>query len=37
MRGITPKYYGNFNCLNFLHSIAAENKYESHKKVCDAF
>ena len=34
LRGITSKYHGNFHCLNCLHSFAAKNKHESHKKVC---
>ena len=34
LRGITPKYHGDFYCLNCLHSFATKNKRESHKKVC---
>ena len=32
---ITSKHYGNFYCLNCLHSFATENKWESDKKVCE--
>ena len=35
LRGITSKHHGNFYCLNCLHSFAAENKRESHKKLCE--
>ena len=31
---ITSKHYGNFYCLNCLHSFRAENKFKSHEKVC---
>ena len=27
------KHHGDFYCLNYLHSFAAENKCESHKKA----
>ena len=33
LTGITSKHYGNFYCLNFLHSFRTKNKLESHKKV----
>ena len=33
LRGITSKHHGDFYCLNFRNSFAAENKRESHKKV----
>ena len=32
-RGKKFKHHGDFNCLNLLHSFAAENKRESHKKL----
>ena len=35
LRGITSKQHGDFYCLNFLQSFAAENKRESHKKLCE--
>ena len=35
LRGITSKHHGDFYCLNFLQSFAAENKRESHKKLCE--
>ena len=35
LRGITSKHHSDFYCLNCIHSFAAENKYESHKKVCE--
>ena len=34
LRGITSKHHGDFYCLNCLHSFAAEEKLELHKKVC---
>ena len=33
LRGITSKHYGDFCCLNFLHSFRTKNKSESHKTV----
>ena len=35
LRGITSKHYGDFYCLNCLHSFRTENKLESHKRVCE--
>ena len=35
LRGITSKHYGDFCCLNYLHSFTTKNKIESHKKVCE--
>ena len=35
LRGITSKHYGDFYCLNCLHSFATENKLETHKTVCE--
>ena len=32
LRGITSKYYGDFYCLNCLHSFRTKNKLESHKE-----
>ena len=32
LRGITSKDYGDFYCLNLIHSFATENRRESHKK-----
>ena len=29
------KYYGDFYCLNWLHSLVRENKRQSHKNVCE--
>ena len=34
LRGITSKHHGEFFCINYHHSFAAENKREFHKKVC---
>ena len=31
---ITPKYYGDFYCLNCLHSLE-EKKLESHKEYAN--
>ena len=35
LRRIRSKHYGNFYCLNSLHSFATRIKLESHKKSCD--
>ena len=35
LRGITSKHYGDFYCLNCLHSFRTKNKLESHKRVCE--
>ena len=35
LRGITSKYYGDFYCLNCLHSFRTKSKLESHKKLCE--
>ena len=32
LRGLTPKHYGDFYCLNCLHCFRTKNKLESHKK-----
>ena len=29
------KHHCDFYCLNILHSLAIENKRESHKKICE--
>ena len=34
LRGITSNHYGDFHCLNCLHSFRTKNKFESHKKGC---
>ena len=34
LRGITSKHYGDFYCLNCLHSFRTENKLKSHEKIC---
>ena len=34
LRGIPSKHYGDFYCLNCLHSFNTKNKFDSHKKVC---
>ena len=34
LRGITSKHYGDFYCLNCLHSFRTKNKLESHKTLC---
>ena len=31
---MASKYYGDFYCLNCLHSFRIKSKLESHKKVC---
>ena len=33
LRRITSMHYGDFNCLNCLHSFPKKEKLESHKKV----
>ena len=33
LRGTTSKNYGDFYCLNCLHSFRTKSKLESHKKV----
>ena len=33
LREITSKHYGDFYCLNCLHSFRTRNELESHKKV----
>ena len=35
LRGITSKPYGDFYCLNCLHSFGTKNKIELHKKLCE--
>ena len=35
LKGIISKHYGDFYCLNCLHSFATRNKRESYKKVCE--
>ena len=35
LRRITSKHYGDFNCLNCLHSVRTKNKLESHKRECE--
>ena len=35
LRAITPKHHHDFHCINCLHSFAAENKRESHEKICE--
>ena len=35
LRKIMSKHHGDFSCLNCRHCFATENKYESHKKVCE--
>ena len=34
-RGVTSKHYGDFYCLNCLHSFVTEKRLESHKKACE--
>ena len=34
-RGITSEHYGDFYCLNCLHSFRTKNKLELHKKSCE--
>ena len=29
------KHYGDFYCLNCLHSFRTKNKLQSHKRVCE--
>ena len=33
-KGIRSKHYGDFYCLNCLHSFRIKKKLESHKKLC---
>ena len=35
LRGIASNNYGDFYCLNCLHSFRTKNKFESNKKVCE--
>ena len=35
LRGIASKYYGEFYCMNFLHSIRTKNKLGWDKRVCE--
>ena len=35
LRGITSKHYGDFYCLDCLHSFRTKNKLELHKRVCE--
>ena len=35
LRGITSKDYGDFYCLNCLHSFKTKNKLDLHKNVCE--
>ena len=37
LRGITSKNYGDFYCLNYLHSLRTKNKLELHKRICKNF
>ena len=32
---ITPKHYGDFYCLNCLHSFRTKYNLQSHKNVCE--
>ena len=34
LRRITSKHYGDFYCMNCLHSFRTKNRLESHKRVC---
>ena len=34
LRKITWKYYGDFYCLNCVHSFQTENKLKFYEKVC---
>ena len=34
-RGKASKPYGDFYCLNCLHCLRANNKFELHKRVCE--
>ena len=34
LREITTKHYGDFYCLNYLHSFEKEKRLELHKKEC---
>ena len=35
LRGITSKHHSDFHCLKCFHSFATENKFQSHKRVCE--
>ena len=35
LRGITSKHQGDFYCLNYFHSFATQNNFESHEKACE--
>ena len=35
LRGITSNHNGDFYCLNCFRACTTENKFESHKKVCE--
>ena len=32
--GIISKYYGDFYCINCLHSLRSEAKLKFHENVC---
>ena len=34
LRGIASNHYGDFYCINCLHSFRTENKLKKHKNVC---
>ena len=35
LRGITSKHHADFYCLNYLHFLKTEKKFESHEKLCE--
>ena len=35
LREITPKYNGDFFCLNYFHSYTTKDKLKKHKDVCE--
>ena len=37
LRGITWNNYGDFYCLNYLHSCRTKEKLKKHEKVCNDY
>ena len=35
LRGISPKHYSDFFCLNCFHSLRTKNKLQCNKKACE--
>ena len=35
LRGVNSKHHGDFNCLNYFHSLATKSKLQSDKRACE--